>query len=93
MKQANATCRRCRALLSNGTDRLCEDCRELISPFAYGVLEMVAVEPNGMMQIAGHCRAPHLSAARSLVRKGYLRDGRFTGHYVITDKGRAVFEK
>jgi hypothetical protein len=42
------------------------------------------------VQLAGHGRAPWLSAARSLVRKGFAVPGSRTGYYGITESGRAA---
>lgn len=55
------------------------------------VLRYLARQPNGQGQIAGHGRAPELSAARALQRRGLTGSWR-TGHYYLTDAGRPVAE-
>jgi hypothetical protein len=52
------------------------------------VLQWLATDTISV-QIAGHGNAPYLSAARALVRRG-LAWTYATGHFGLTDKGRAL---
>ncbi len=52
------------------------------------VLRFLSKDPNRLpRQLAGYGAAPHLSAARALVRKGLVRAGTRTGYYGITADG------
>ena len=56
------------------------------------VLLFISRHPNANAQIAGYGRAPWLSAARALVRRG-LAGTYLTGHYYLTDEGKALAVK
>jgi hypothetical protein len=60
-----------------------------LNPTMWRVLRHLSRGPNGRQQIAGHGRAPYLSAARGLMRRG-LANSWETGVYWISSQGREV---
>ena len=66
---------------------------EQLSVTQQRVLKWIYREPNRCeVQVAGHGRAPLLSAARALVRKGLARTFN-TGRYAATEAGRALVDE
>lgn len=60
-----------------------------LSPTQRKVL-IVLARNQVAIPLAGKGRAPYLSAARALVRKGLAFAGQHTGHYGATEAGRAA---
>lgn len=60
-----------------------------LSPTQRKVLTVLA-RNQVAIPLAGKGRAPYLSAARALVRKGFAYAGAHTGWYGATDAGRAA---
>ena len=62
---------------------------EEMSPTQQRVFRFIMRRGNYHGQIAGHGRAPWLSAAHALIRKGFFVSFR-TGEFVLTEQGRAL---
>lgn len=53
---------------------------------------MFLADAQGPRNLTGHGRAPYMSAARALVRKGLAYQGTRTGHYGATEAGRTLIK-